>query len=330
MKISKWLKRQATAFVIASATVEKNALSQDGKSLDEGVGQFKSHKEGMLSHDLMQGKVTQQVQELRWRMYRVIQESEDWKKIHSPKLNDKGELMYDEDGNVIVDTTTMGELRKRPLHTRVVADPFDDYKLEMIVNNEDITLSSSNIFEMFGTDGVDIPEHLGVREDDEVGEVKTIGEIKGKDLESHTKSEKPIIVYRELRSRFEIEKYAKKLYIRDIDGENKLLEFYLSRYPDEFDGKTRLLINEIKRAMDKPNMCDMLDIQEIGFISYNTAGVKDFHEYQYQILNFDKIVEHNEFFIIKFKAKVAVDGDDILEKYRNEVLDEKYKNKVKK
>ncbi|NIQ16662.1 MAG: hypothetical protein GTO02_20430, partial [Candidatus Dadabacteria bacterium] len=53
----------------------------------------------------------------------------------------------------------------------------------------------------------------------------------------------------------EIEKYAKKLYVRDIDGENKLLEFYLSKYEDEFDGKTKLLISEIKKAINNPKLC---------------------------------------------------------------------------
>ncbi|NIQ16661.1 MAG: hypothetical protein GTO02_20425, partial [Candidatus Dadabacteria bacterium] len=62
----------------------------------------------------------------------------------------------------------------------------------------------------------------------------------------------------------------------------------------------------------------------------NSSGAKDFHEYQYEILGFDKIVEYGGYYIIKFKAKVVVDGDNILEKYRQEELDKKYENRIKK
>ena len=53
-------------------------------------------------------------------------------------------------------------------------------------------------------------------------------------------------------------------------------------------------------------------------------------EYQYDILSFDKIIEFNGYYVIKFKAKVIINGEDILEQHRIEELDKKYETKEKK
>ena len=44
----------------------------------------------------------------------------------------------------------------------------------------------------------------------------------------------------------------------------------------------------------------------------------------------DKIVEFNEFYVVKFKANITVEAEDILEQHRVSELDKKYENKEKK
>jgi hypothetical protein len=120
--------------------------------------------------------------------------------------------------------------------------------------------------------------------------------------------------------------FTDKLYVRDIDGKNKLLEFYISRYPNENDRKTNLLVSTLKKAMKNPRVTDMFDIHEVGFITHRSIGAPDFHEYQYKIIDFDKIVEHNGYYVVKFKAEIMVDGVSLVEQYRMGDLDERYEN----
>jgi len=74
----------------------------------------------------------------------------------------------------------------------------------------------------------------------------------------------------------------------------------------------------------------MLELSGVGFTTYKSTGVKDFHQYQYQITNFDKIIEFNGHYVIKFKANVIVNGIYLLEKYRLDELDKKYEKKERK
>jgi hypothetical protein len=158
----------------------------------------------------------------------------------------------------------------------------------------------------------------------------TLGEINNNDYNSFIKSERPVKVTREFKPKFEIEQFTKKLNIRTIDDENKLLEFYISVYPDKYDRKTNLLLSEIKRAIKNPRGTSILDVNKVNFITYKTMGSKDFYEYEYDVLSFDKIVKFDGFYVIKFKCKVILNGRYLLEEYREVELDEKYKNKERK
>ena len=53
-------------------------------------------------------------------------------------------------------------------------------------------------------------------------------------------------------------------------------------------------------------------------------------EYHYKVNGFDKLVEFDGNYIIKFKSEVILNGEYLLEKYRMKDLDAKYKNKERK
>ena len=74
----------------------------------------------------------------------------------------------------------------------------------------------------------------------------------------------------------------------------------------------------------------MLEFKKVNFVTYKCIGVSNFLEFEYEIKSFDKIVEFNGCYIIKFIAEIIKDGDDIFEKHRQEILDKKYENKTKK
>jgi hypothetical protein len=158
----------------------------------------------------------------------------------------------------------------------------------------------------------------------------THGVISGEEYFATYKTEKPIVISREIFPKFNIETYTKKLHVKHINGKEKLLEFYVNKYPDSDNKRSALFINDLKKAINKPMLSTIFEIKDVSFTTYKTIGCDDFLYYEYEVTNFDKIVEYNEFYVIKFKANAVIEGENILEKYREEQLDEKYKNKEKK
>ena len=199
----------------------------------------------------------------------------------------------------------------------------------MVIDNKDVTLGGMDAIndEMKIYDlaerKANVKEVSGVT-------TTTLGIIDSESYHSSIKSEKPIKVIRDLRPKFEIEKYSKKLNVRKINDSERLLEFYVSIYPDEYDRTSRMFLSELKRVIKNPRISDMIEISGVGFTTYKSIGVKDFHQYQYKITGFDKVVEFNGHYVIKFKADVIVNGEYLLEKYRLKELDEKYSKKESK
>ena len=319
--MSKWIKKQMTALMMATANVEKKHLGQKSKELDESISMNQGVNQGTLADSLINGEITEEVKALRWRMYKVEQEA----KGRKVKLSG-----YDSLGNPILENV---KVDREEVLNNVSIDDYDDYRLEMVISNEKISLGS---FEMLGK--IDINEYQKPKdsvidnegdENTENGIINSIGETKG-DEYNDVDYEYPISVGRKYFPNFKLEKYAKKLNVRDIDGKEKLLEFYISKYPDPHDRKTFLLLSEIKKAIKSPITSSMLDIDEVEFITYNNIGVSDYYEYKYKVKSFHKIIEFNGSYVIKFKADVTVDGKYLLENYVSEELNEKYKNKLKK
>lgn len=317
MKIRNWIKKNVSILSLAMAGVEKNALGQKNEGLDKTIGQERRHTEGTMLDSLKQGKITQEVMDLRWRTYKILKASE------GVSADITG---YDENGMPIV---KMRKTDKKKGLSKIKVDEFDSYPLEMVVDNTQVTAS-----------GNDAMDNTFINVYDEVqknfnadGELisATHGEISSDDYFSTNKSERQIIVGRMFIPKFDIETFAKKLNIRKInDDGDRLLEFYISMYPDVDDRKTRLLISDIKKAITNPVAATFLEIKEVGFITYKTIGVEDFYEYQYDVIQLDKIIEFNGHYVIKYLAKVRVDGKDMVDVHRMTALDDKYERKEAK
>jgi hypothetical protein len=313
MGIINWFKKRMSYIALATAKVEESTLTQRGTSFDGGISHVQDVNQGRLSDSLQKGEITQEVKELRWRMYKVLKATDGV----SAKISG-----YDDDGMPIV---TITESKVTPLKN-VKVDNADEYDVLMIVNNSEIMVGTS--------DGVNIEaieEREGEENEDKDGDkTKTIAEVSFDELLSNGKTERPISITREFKPKFEIEKYTKKLIVRDMGEDQRLLEFYVSMYPDEYDRKTRLLISEIKKAIKNPRMSDMLDIKGVNFITDKTMGAKDFRLYEFTIDKFDKIIEYDGHYVIKFKSTITTNGLDIVDKFKELDLDGRYDRKEAK
>jgi len=311
-KVKKWAKKNMAMLSISLANVEKNALGQRAETLSDDVNHVRRNTEGQLADSLLQGEVTQEVMDLRWRTYKILKESSG----HITEI-----VGYDKDGYPI--TRTYKKDKTKGLEN-IKLDEYDTYQIEMCLFNDEVTLSISDTLGTKYIEGKEEP--VKVKEDE-----NAVGSISGDKYFSFYKPKRHITVERKFAPKFEIETYTKKLIVRYINEETRLLEFYVSKYPDEYNKTSKLFLKEIEKAIKNPFSVNMLDLPKVSFITNGTIGADDFHLYQYKELVFDKIIEFDGNYVIKFKAKIGINGEDILEKHRQEELDKKYKNKeVKK
>jgi len=323
MGVGNFLKKQIALLSLAMSNVEKDTFGQKGSQVEQLIGQERRHSQGTLMDSLVHGVMTEEVMNLRWRMYKTAAEAEKIKTTIYYLKDKNGKYITDDEGNLIVDRVEKKTLDSSKALELIKIDEPQRGPLELVMNNDPITLSVENVLKV---DSGEIIKNL-----DENGEI--ISATHGKvDATNHSndRQELPIKIYRETLPKFEIETYTKKLNIISISDTEKLLEFYVSMYPDEYNRTTRLFISDVKKAIENPRAANMLDIKEVGFITRKAIGVSDNYEYQYTIKSFDSITTFNGHYIIKFLAEPLVNGKYILEEFRMEELDEKYKKKEKR
>ena len=271
--INKWVRKYISLLSLSLYRVEKNILKQDGGDLSSSNDIIQRERQGMLSDDLLQGKITLEVVTLRARLYKILQASANYEHTGGDrcrKINSS-------------------------ISKKITGEPSDSHPVIMVIPNNKIP---KNFLD--SSDDID------------------------------TKPEVPIIIGRSIIPKFKIEEYTEKMYIKDIGNGKNMLEFFISKYRDIYDKKTSFLVKNIERSMINPKTSDFLDINEVGFITYNSIGVQDFLEFKYSVLNIHKIIEYNGYFVVKFICEPTVNGLNITDKYINEVLDNKYKNKEQK
>jgi len=294
--------------------VEKNMFSSKN-SLDENINIVSEKDTGTLLHSLKNNIVTQEVLNLKWRTYKIL------KATNGVKSTITG---YDEDGMPIVKTTKKNN--KLGLK-KVKVDEYDDYKLEMVLDNSEIALNTTDIMD---NDNLSILDAVIQNYDDDGNIISVSHAVIGStELMAIEKGERPLKITREYVPNFFLENYTKKLNVRKINKKERLLEFYVSSYVDEYNKHTTLFLKNLKKAINNPKQ-SFLELSEVEFVTYKTIGVEDFLLFKYNNLKFDKIVEFNGFYVIKFKAMVEINGEDVLDEHRVEELDKKYEQKASK
>jgi hypothetical protein len=306
--MKKWFKNKMTGLAFALSNVEKNILTSE-KDVNL-TKETQRHTKGHLADSLINAEITDEVKNLRWRTYKILR--------HSKNLTAKI-IGYGEDGMPIVETS--GSIKN--ILNKIKIDEYDSYELEMVVNNSEITNSVESILQ---SKEIKLFEEPVIHEDS----TKTHGTITGNEYFAINKAEKRIQIFREYITNFNIETYTTKLNIRKIDKNKKLLEFYISKYPNEEIKNSKLFLKELVKLKEKPKKYSLLDINKVSFITENTLGVDDYLKYEYQIETFDKIIEFDGFYVVKFIATITENGTDILDVYKEEELEKKYQNKEKK
>jgi hypothetical protein len=296
-KIKTWLRKNIAAISIAVSNIEKNVFSQTKDFIESNFNHERRNTQSTLCDSLVHGEITQEVKNLRWRTYKILKSS------NNNSVTIKG---YDENGYPIY---TINKTNNKKLLKKIKLDTLDSYELEMVFTNDKIP---NGVFELMAEindkNNLDLIEYL----------------IKNK-------PEKPLNIDRNEYPKFFIENYTKKINIRTIDETEKLLEFYIDKYPDEYNKNNNLFLKEIEKIIKNKNFkSNSLEFDGVSFITNNTIGSEDFLFYEYKILSFDKIIEFDGNYVIKFKSKIIKNGEDVLVKYIENELEEKYQKKERK
>lgn len=240
-----WFKRKMAILSMSMSHAEKVALTNKGQSVELEAGVHQRLNQGSLKDALINGELTEEVKDLRWRMYKVLDAAEN-KKV--AKFSG-----YDEEtGNPIYEMVTVDPSKINL--TKIKRDDFDDYPVILVVKNDEIVLGKVD-----ATEGEFDAIKEGLKSiDGYVGEGKGVATISKSSYDSTVKTYRPILINRENVCTNPFENYATKLMVRRITDEEFLLEFYVSIYPDMYDVKTKFLIAEIKRAIENPRSTDIV------------------------------------------------------------------------
>lgn len=139
-----------------------------------------------------------------------------------------------------------------------------------------------------------------------------------------------IKIKRQTVARYKLEEFLKKVVVKNYGGSKALLDFYVSKYEDDKNRFSKGFINELKRISYKSANNDTIDIDDVSFVTNHAYNQDDMLEFEFNNLEFVKIVEYDGDYVLKFIADIVKNGNDITQKYYDEKMASKYKNKERK
>lgn len=258
----------------ADVMMTTNQKTHDGSGFEipdnAGGGVFK---------DMLEEKVTQEVEELRYTSYRVANESKKYRYVGNGKAIKK----------------TESQLTER----HVEIEETDNLPIILIQDN---TLICEDVYTSL--------KEVGKKENK-------------KNFHDYV-----IKIKRDIFPRFQIEQYVKKLVLKQADG-NYVIDLYCSKYPSQFsEKKDKAFISEIQKIKSgKVRNSDVLDFNEINFVTSNAWGIDDWFKFSFNDFEYYDIVEFDGNYVIRLGCQSNIFMGNLLDKIYCESAEKKYENK---
>lgn len=251
--------------------------------------------ENRVSKDLLKGEVTQQVEELRYRTYKVDRESKQFEYFSPTKA-----LRYEKQDSKFVKYDNSDNL---PL---ITIQPNHAITSTIVDGTKDIDFMKAEIKDDEGNIGIDVG-HFDVT------------------------TSYNINIERDFTPRFKLEAYTTRLVVKKLDDkDNVVLDFYVSKYPIEKDMKSIYFVNEMEKIMSGYRQSDITSMKRVWFATSHAYGLNDMIEFRFDNINYRDILEYDGHYILKFKAHAYVNGKDQTDEYYSKTMDEKYRNNERK
>ena len=280
LNIKNWLYLLWTGLFWGLKSTDKEAFTQSGVDMGGGISMDEEMHTNRISHDLLAGKETQAVKELRYRTYKVDRESKMYE-YFSPTLALK---------------------REEKLDSKFV-------KFENEENLNIITVQ--NNFPL--TEGV----------------LETLRQVDGQ----RHKIEYWIKLIREkgFLPRYRLEEYTKRIVVREYEKDVKaVLDFYVTKYPNDKDLKSKGFVREIEHVMNDGLRSDVLQIKNVSFVTCHAFNQYDMILFEFNNLQYRYVKEFDGHYVISFLSDIVKNGEDLTDKFKNQAMEEKYNKKERK
>ena len=278
----------------ADATMQQQTNGDGGEEINQKV------KPGGVFADMLEQKVTQEVEELRDKHYRVYREAN---KFDRGTLSLTEKVIINESGQPETVLEFKGNVKRKRKEDFMQHPPVfnhEGYNLRVIQDVKQYGKSSQ-------IDTIYIPEGLY-------------------DFDTNINIERDYI------PRFAIEKFSKKIVVwNDEDNKRAIVDIYTPSDASQFGKIDAILISNLHKIRNEGIMkSDITDIDEISWVTEHAWNSEDMFEFKYDDIEFKSIALYDGSFVLSFDCNIVEDGFDLTAKYKTKELDEKYKYEAPK
>lgn len=237
---------------------------------------------GGVFKDVLEQKITQEVEELRYSSYIIAKESKKYKYIGDGQVKKKTENQLSEKHGII--------------------DESDNLPIILIQDNFLIC--------------EDVLSILKEVDNKDNKQINNIYQLK---------------IKRSNTPRFKIENYIKKLVLKESDG-NYVIDLYCSKYPKQFSSRQdKSFLSEIQKIKNRMiKSSDILEFDELSFITSNAWGVDDWFKFSFNKFEYYDIIEFDGNYIIRLGCLCNNFMENLLDKIYSSSADKKYQNKERR
>lgn len=130
--------------------------------------------------------------------------------------------------------------------------------------------------------------------------------------------------------RYRIEQFTTMLVVKDAGDNHGVLDFYVSKYPNPQMFISKGFVREVEKIMNEGWRSDMTDIRKVMFMTRNAYKVPNSYIFSFRDVKFDKVVEYDGHYVLKFNAEFEKNGIDMLAKFYSERIMKKYETHAPK
>lgn len=140
-----------------------------------------------------------------------------------------------------------------------------------------------------------------------------------------------INIKRNLIPRFRIEEFATRIVVFKTNIDNQIkFDLYVSIYPDDKVFISKGFVREIQKIKSDNIKSDVVEFEELSFKTLDAYKLDDMLEFVFNNITYEKIIEYDGYYVIRFKANVVKNGEDKMKEFFNQEVEDKYNKKEKK
>ena len=287
-KIKRWFHLAFIGLFYGMKGAEDTIINAESEATSE-INQ-KQELKGNVFQEMLNGEVTQQVQETVDASYRVFRESGKY----TVQLSGMGE-----DGP-IGDLSAVAVKKTQRVKPRNPVLETDGFKVRIL------------------QDARDYGNNEKTREEEA---------ITGEAIDDVNTLLFRVKYHEGIMPRFHIERYIKQVVIKENEKGEILFDIYFSKYARHFMKRDSIFIAELHR-LEKTGKSDVIDFENINFVSDKAFGIDDLWGITCTNKGLAGYYEFDGNLVLEFEGGLEL--EDLTEKHHTKELDEKYAKKAPK